>query len=106
MLLDREGRLWLPGSDGVGLWTGQELLPVREENGLLGGVDTVFEDHEGSIWLGLSGTGLARWVGRSEWRSWTRTQGLNNNTVWSLARARDGTVFAGTVAGLNQLEPN
>ena len=106
MLLDREGRLWLPGSDGVSLWTGHELLPIREENGLLGGVDTVFEDHEGSIWLGLSGTGLARWVGRSEWRSWTRMQGLNNNTVWSLARDRDGNVFAGTVAGLNRLEPN
>jgi signal transduction histidine kinase len=106
MLLDREGRLWLPGSDGVTLWTGQESLPIREENGLLGGVDTVFEDREGSIWLGLSGTGLARWVGRSEWRSWTRMQGLNNNTVWSLARDRDGNIFAGTVAGLNKLEPN
>jgi signal transduction histidine kinase len=106
MLLDREGRLWLPGPDGVALWNGQEMLPIREENGLLGGVDTVFEDHEGSIWLGLSGTGLARWVGRSEWRSWTRMQGLNNNTVWSLARDRDGNVFAGTVAGLNQLDPN
>jgi signal transduction histidine kinase len=106
MLLDREGRLWLPGSDGVTLWTGQESLPIREENGLLGGVDTVFEDREGSIWLGLSGTGLARWVGRSEWRSWTRMQGLNNNTVWSLARDRDGNIFAGTVAGLNKLEPD
>ncbi len=106
MLLDREGRLWLPGSDGVTLWTGKETLPIREENGLLGGVDTVFEDREGSIWLGLSGTGLARWVGRSEWRSWTRTQGLNHNTVWSLARDRDGNIFAGTVAGINKLEPN
>jgi len=104
MLLDRQGRLWLPGPEGVTLLTGQEALAIREDNGLIGGVDTVFEDRERSIWLGLSGTGLARWVGRTEWRSWTRTQGLSNNTVWKLMRGSDGAMLAGTASGLNRLQ--
>jgi signal transduction histidine kinase len=104
MLLDHEGRVWLPGPEGVAYWTGQDVVVIREDNGLVGGVDSVFEDREGSIWMGLSGTGLARWVGSSEWRTWTRAQGLDNNTVWSLARV-SGEMFAGTVAGLNRLEP-
>jgi signal transduction histidine kinase/CheY-like chemotaxis protein/ligand-binding sensor domain-containing protein len=104
MLVDSKGRLWVPGSNGVVLWDREHAETLGEANGLRGGVESVLEDREGSIWLGLSGTGVARWVGNMAWRSWNRTAGLSHNTIWSLARGPDGTIYAGTVAGLNRLD--
>jgi signal transduction histidine kinase/DNA-binding response OmpR family regulator len=103
MLLDSKARLWIPGPNGVFLWDGQRTQSFGEQNGLRGGVESVLEDREGSIWLGLSGTGLARWVGNMAWRSWSRPEGLSHNTIWSLAQDSGGTIYAGTVAGLNKL---
>lgn len=103
MLVDNKGRLWIPGPDGVAVWNGSELVSFGEQTGLRGGVDSLLEDREGSIWVGLTGAGLGRWVGNTAWRSWTRAEGLSHNTIWSLLRAPDGSIFAGTVAGLNKL---
>ena len=104
MFVDSESRLWIPGSNGVLLLGGNRFQSFGEPNGLRGGVECVLEDREGSIWLGLSGAGLARWVGNMAWRSWTRSDGLSHNTIWSLARGDDGSIYAGTVAGLNKLD--
>lgn len=47
---------------------GWELIGTTQ--GLASGtVSSVFEDREGSIWLGLWGTGIARWLGNGRWLS-------------------------------------
>ncbi len=100
--LDPEERLLVPTDDGLALQTknGWEIITVNDS---LGGSDiaTVVKDQEGSIWLGLMGSGLTRWLGYGEWQSWTEKEGLSRSTVWSLAKDRDGKLWVGTRFGLN-----
>lgn len=63
-------------------------------------VTALFQDREGSIWIGLWGVGLARWPGSNAWTNWTMADGLPNNIVWSILRHPSGAMWAGTDRGL------
>ena len=62
------------------------------------------EDRGGSLWIGLIGGGIARWLGRDEWESWTEAQGLPADLIWSILRDRKGALWIGTSAGLARLD--
>jgi signal transduction histidine kinase/ligand-binding sensor domain-containing protein/CheY-like chemotaxis protein len=102
LALDPEERLLVPTDNGLALQTktGWEIINVNDG---LGNSDiaTVVKDQEGSIWLGLMGSGLTRWLGYGEWQSWTEREGLSRSAVWSLAKDRDGKLWVGTRFGLN-----
>ena len=70
MALDPAGRLLAPTNRGLmrQAATGWELIDA--EQGITSNdISTVFQDREGSVWLGLLGPGLARWLGYGEWQS-------------------------------------
>jgi ligand-binding sensor domain-containing protein len=52
----------------------------------------VLYDREGSIWVGVVGTGLNRWLGYKQWESWTKDDGLSNNSTWTIKKDRHGTL--------------
>lgn len=58
-----------------------------------------FEDREGSLWIGSQSEGVVRL-----WSGWTRryskSEGLDEPLVWSLAPAADGGLWVGTNDGL------
>jgi signal transduction histidine kinase/ligand-binding sensor domain-containing protein/CheY-like chemotaxis protein len=82
--------------------SGWELVEARK--GLpADSVSSVMQDREGSIWIGLNGAGLARWLGRGQWEGWTNAEGLLQNCVWSVQRDRQGTLWVGTNGGLQAL---
>lgn len=97
LTLDQRGKLWVPTSLGLahqepGRWemTGQEQgLPENS-------VCCLIEDREGSIWVGFEGTGLARWLGRTGWASWTKAEGLSHEHVRVIQGDRSGTLWVGT----------
>ncbi len=60
---------------------------------------------DGTLWVGLGGTGLARWVGEGVWESWTMAEGLTSETIWGIDRDRRGALWAGTSYGVSVLEP-
>ena len=64
-------------------------------------ISAVVQDREGSIWLGLLGSGLARWLGYNEWQSWSAHEGLSRESTWSIARDTTGRLWAGTQFGLD-----
>ncbi len=68
-------------------------------------VSCVLQDREGSLWLGLYGGGLARWVGYKEWEAWTKADGLSNSSVWAVRRDRSGTLWIASDYGLNAGKP-
>ena len=61
-------------------------------------------DQEGSLWLAMDGTGLARWIGFGKFESWTRVQGLNDDVIWGIRRRYEGTLTIGTRSGCSELD--
>lgn len=96
----------IPANEGLAIVNPQDV-PMRfqtigDAQGLRTSMTSVaLEDRDGSIWVGLIGEGLARWLGRGEWENWTKQNGLPSNVVWSIIRARsDGALWVGTGQGV------
>ena len=62
------------------------------------------EDREGSLWIGIIGNGLVRWLGRRRWESWTEAEGLSHDIVWGIQRDAAGTLWAATESGLSRFD--
>jgi len=102
LALDPAGRLLVPSFRGLMRETekGWELIDAKA--GLTSNdVSAVMQDREGSIWVGLLGSGLARWLGYNEWQSWTDRDGLSRESIWSIARDASGRLWVGSQFGLN-----
>ena len=113
LALDPAGHLLVPTNRGLARRVADGWELIDAEQGLTtNDISTVFQDREGSIWLGLLGSGLARWLGYSEWQSWSTHEGLSRESVWSIARDRsgmqdgNGRLWVGTQFGLNYAEEN
>ena len=100
---DLQGRLMVPMVDGVGIYDGQKWRFVGRREGLPGrSVSNVYRDREGSIWLGMNGRGVARWVGYGEWEGFVETSGLEDETIWQIVPDGSGGVWVATGDGLYQ----
>ena len=101
--LGRNGELFVPTDDGVwefakGRWRG-----IGQPQGLVSGsTSAVLEDREGSLWIGLWGAGVARWLGRNQWEGWTRAEGLSGEHIWGITRDRRGDLWVTTDKGVNR----
>jgi signal transduction histidine kinase/CheY-like chemotaxis protein/streptogramin lyase len=111
--LDSSGRLLVPTDDGLARRTARGWETVTVDDGLgSSAISAVFRDREGNIWLGLVGSGLARWLGYNEWQNWSDREGLSRSSVWSIASSKAGskesdshsTIWAGTQDGLDYTE--
>jgi signal transduction histidine kinase/CheY-like chemotaxis protein/streptogramin lyase len=101
MACDLQGRLMVPLLNGVGILENKRWRLVGKRHGLpANSTSTVYRDHEGSIWLGMTGRGLARWVGYGEWANYTDADGLENETIWQIQTDARGQVWVGTGDGL------
>ncbi|WP_395788576.1 two-component regulator propeller domain-containing protein [Aquimonas sp.] len=101
LLIDRRGDLWM-GTINQGLFRrsplGLEQLDTRA--GLPNSrVLDLFEDREGSLWIGTNG-GLLR-LGDAPFSSVSLRNGLSDDFVRSLLELPDGRLLVGTSRGLN-----
>ena len=102
--LGRDGELFVPTDDGVWEFSNGRWRGIGRAQGLAAGaVSAVLQDREGSIWIGLWGAGLARWLGRNQWEGWTRAEGLSGEHVWEITRDRRGHLWVATDNGVNQM---
>ena len=98
--VDAAGRLLVPTVEGLTINDRQGIRTVGKGQGLQGPVYSVLRDREDSIWLGLAGRGLARWRGYRQWEGFTSASGLGSELIYQILPLADGTVLAGTEAGL------
>jgi len=103
--LDRDGRVLLGTPGGLLAEDARGWQLIDRRDGLRGGAFATFEDRHHDLWIGTGGRGLAVWRGYREWESYTEASGLPNEIVYELAPQADGTVWAGTEAGLIHGEP-
>ncbi len=100
-----QGGVLVPTETGLAIPDGQHWRLVNSTDGL--GSDAAccaVVDGEGSIWVGLRGAGLERWLGFGQWESWRRADGLSNDMIWAIREDARGTVWLGTNDGLNFLD--
>ena len=98
--VDGSGRLLVPTVDGLAILDGDHATTIGVRESLKGPVYSVMRDREGSIWLGLAGSGLARWRGYREWEGFTTASGLGSDLVYAVLPRTDGSVLVATESGL------
>ena len=100
LLLDRDGDLWLATNAGIarrhrgsGAIERIEGVPLGPYRGLAS------DPADGSVWIGVDGTGVAHWrAGKVE--VFGTARGLPSSAVYSLATDSAGELWVGTQAGL------
>jgi len=99
---DSQGRILTAQGSEIALWEHDHWRFVTEHNGLSPfEVQGLFVDREGSIWMGVVGHGLERWVGEDRWEAYTQADGLPDNLVWASVRDQQGRLWIGTETGLS-----
>ena len=105
LALDPGGRLLAPTYKGLARQSESGWEIINAKDGLTtNDISSVVLDREGSIWIGLLGSGLARWLGYNEWQSWGEAEGLSRESTWSIARDGTGRLWVGSQFGLNYAE--
>ncbi|TDR41999.1 signal transduction histidine kinase [Tahibacter aquaticus] len=99
----RSGGLWIPAREGLLLLEGERWQLVKLDD-LPPGNRPVLEDRDGSLWVGSSG--LHRALGRGTLHVYTRAEGRDSETVWSIAEDSAGRIWFGTNQGLEYIEHN
>jgi diguanylate cyclase (GGDEF)-like protein len=100
---DSGGNLWVGMVQDLARLQAGRLTELVSGPGSGPAVRAMFEDREGNFWLGSQWEGLTRL-----WNGWTRRygprEGLEDSTLWSVARGPDGRIWAGTNSGLSVMQ--
>ena len=103
LLEDRTGKIWVGTDDGLFVLAGERLDRVDNSNSLpLLAVHALQEDHEGVLWIG--GSRLFRLKDGKATEYKLAAKG-GPNRVKSILETRDGTMWVGTVSGLQRRPP-
>ena len=102
LYVDRENRTWFAPSEGGLFWLNGAEIKGVEVAGL--NHDTVYSmaGGGGELWVGRQRGGLTHLVeagGAFTARTYTHADGLAQDTVYTVLRSRDGSVWAGTLSG-------
>ncbi len=101
LALDPQGNVWTTTTLGLVRFDDNGTWVLSEQHGLpTQSASSIMFDSEGNLWA--SSEGVHRLQGRLAWTAQTRRQKLPSDTVWNIARSRDGVLWAGTNRGLAQ----
>ncbi len=100
LLLDSKGYLWCATQDGAAYYNGRTWTHVSLPNPQASQwIHSILETSDGSLWFGRDQGGLCR-LQNSVWTSFDTREGLPHTRVACMLERKDGTLLAGTSAGL------
>ena len=103
---DGDGHVLTGLANGFALHAGKVWHSITTRDGFPAEIiNVLFVDPQGSVWMGVTGLGLVRWLGAENWEGWTSSDGLSSNNVWSIARDTGGRLWVGTESNLELLRP-
>jgi len=103
---DTQGRILANLTTGLARYLGGTWEVFREQADLPPyQIEAFLIDRQGSIWLGLDGHGIVRWLGYNQWEGWSTVNGLSSDLVWNLTRDPKGNLWIADEANLELLRP-
>jgi signal transduction histidine kinase/streptogramin lyase len=105
-----DGSLWFATSDAITRFDGREWKRFDAMRDLHAPTITdLVAGDRGELWVATSGAGIVRYEPSAQpdgiARAFGIESGLPSNTIRALVRSNDGTIWAGTLAGIARLNP-
>lgn len=104
-IIDSDGRTLLPTPEGLLIRDKSGWQKIDRSFGLRGLVNTVYEDRQHTLWIGMGGRGVVVWRGYREWQNYSTESGLAFEIVYGILPLNDGSLWVGTGSGLFRGEP-
>ena len=101
ILQARNGYLWFATQEGVVRYDGASFRIYDKSNTDAiqhNDIWVLYEDHEGSLWIGSDGGGLLRYSHGAFYR-FSEKEGLTNHFVWCIHEDRQHVLWVGTRGG-------
>jgi ligand-binding sensor domain-containing protein/two-component sensor histidine kinase len=107
---DAGGNIWIGFGSGVARFRSGNITFYTTNEGLpAGGIQSIFSDHAGRLWLGSLRSGLIRIdhpeAERPIFVNYATAQGLSSNSTEAITEDLQGRIYVGTGRGLDQLDP-
>lgn len=107
---DRFGNVWVGFSTAVARYQNGSFTVFTRDDGLPpGGIQNIYLDHQGRIWLTSSRSGLIRIddpnAARPVFESYTTANGLSSNTAEGITEDVFGHIYVGTGRGVDRVDP-
>ena len=98
----RDGRLWIASSGGLVVYREGKFTGYTTQDGLSSDViETVLEDRQGTVWIGIFGGGLNR-LRDGKFTRFTAREGFTDTRIRRLLEDHEGTIWIGTEKGLGR----
>ena len=97
---DKQGRIWVSGNLGMGMYTSKGFKRFTGEDGLWEtGVYSVSEDSWGNLWIGTEGGGVSRYS-EEAWVMYGKGTLLDQRAAFAVAELNPELFWVGTERGL------
>ncbi|MBD3636893.1 MAG: SpoIIE family protein phosphatase [Crocinitomicaceae bacterium] len=101
---DMYGQMWIGTSGGISIFTGEEFIPLSEQNGLSNErIRCITHDSFDNIWIGTFFGGIMKF-NHQDFISYTPSEGLVSNQILSINEDEKGDIIVGTYDGVSKLQ--